>query len=61
MTSFALLFEEKELFENKEISLFSFLFEASSIDAINPNTRSLRTNVLLSSISASFCSSKSKI
>ena len=60
MTSFVLLFEEKELFENKEISLFSFLFEAS-IDAINPNTRSLRTNVLLSSISASFCSSKSKI
>ena len=37
MTSWTLLFKVEELFEVKEILLFSFLFGASSIDAINPN------------------------
>ena len=61
MTLSTLLFEVEELFDIKDTSLLSFLFDACSIDAINPNIRSLRTNVLLCSISASFCLSKSKI
>ena len=56
-TSSTLLFEVEELFEIKEALLFSSLFEASSLVAINPNIQSLRSNVLLSSISASICSS----
>ena len=60
MTSSTLLFNVEELTEIQE-TLFSFLFEASSIDEINPNIRSLHTNVLLSSISVFFCSSKAKI
>ena len=56
MTSPSLLSHAEELFEIKEKLLFTFLFEASSIDTINPNIQS--TNVLLSSISASFVLTK---
>ena len=60
MTSSTLLFEVEKLFEIKETSLFLFLFEAPSVDAINPNIRSLGTNVLLSSVSASFALANQK-